>query len=390
MKRILLLLTSLILITSCSNSTSFSSSVFSSEEPLFSSSEESKQSSITSSSEIKEYNIKLNEVKEARIHDFEQEDFVINRDYDDLYFKGIGEHSKPLAIRLSWNDPNHFSTKYKVYVSEEASFNNAWVFNTENLYFDLYNCKVATLYYWKVDNGVDYSDVSSFFTQDTLIRNINVDGVTNFRDLGGYINSDHKRIKQGMIYRSSRLNTSKIEADKKPIPEITKEGVDTFKKQLNIKFELDLRTSNYESGNLNGKSIVDGVNYQLVEMSYVSNMMLSNSGAVEIMFNEILPNENNYPLDFHCAIGTDRTGFIACTLLAILGVSEEDIVLDYMFSNYGKIGSERNVNDIYSHYLSFYKSLSGISLQDKVIKALVNGCSVSMESINKIKSLLIA
>ena len=36
---------------------------------------------------------------------------------------------------------------------------------------------------------------------------------------------------------------------------------------------------------------------------------------------------------FHCAVGKDRTGFLAAVILALLGVPDEEIISDFMISN---------------------------------------------------------
>jgi protein-tyrosine phosphatase len=40
----------------------------------------------------------------------------------------------------------------------------------------------------------------------------------------------------------------------------------------------------------------------------------------------------SYPLVFHCAAGKDRTGIVALIILAVTGVSREDIIADYMLT----------------------------------------------------------
>ncbi|MEG1543933.1 MAG: tyrosine-protein phosphatase, partial [Tannerellaceae bacterium] len=44
-------------------------------------------------------------------------------------------------------------------------------------------------------------------------------------------------------------------------------------------------------------------------------------------------NKDNYPILFNCSFGKDRSGFLAAMLLATLGVSEEEIMKDYLASN---------------------------------------------------------
>ena len=42
----------------------------------------------------------------------------------------------------------------------------------------------------------------------------------------------------------------------------------------------------------------------------------------------------NYPIDFHCIAGADRTGSLAFLLLAVLGVEREEVMRDYTFTSF--------------------------------------------------------
>jgi len=50
-------------------------------------------------------------------------------------------------------------------------------------------------------------------------------------------------------------------------------------------------------------------------------------------FFEILLDESNYPILFHCTAGKDRTGFAAYLLLTLLGVEQNVILEDYLLTN---------------------------------------------------------
>ena len=50
-------------------------------------------------------------------------------------------------------------------------------------------------------------------------------------------------------------------------------------------------------------------------------------------FFEILLNEDNYPLLYHCTAGKDRTGFATFLLLSALGIDRETIIEDYLSTN---------------------------------------------------------
>jgi len=47
----------------------------------------------------------------------------------------------------------------------------------------------------------------------------------------------------------------------------------------------------------------------------------------------ILTEKENYPVAFGCSAGKDRTGLLACLVHGALGLSEEDIIADYLVTN---------------------------------------------------------
>lgn len=61
--------------------------------------------------------------------------------------------------------------------------------------------------------------------------------------------------------------------------------------------------------------------------------MREHAGQFRRLF-ELLGDERSYPVLFHCAAGKDRTGVVAALLLAVLGVSQEEILADYLLTNH--------------------------------------------------------
>ena len=47
----------------------------------------------------------------------------------------------------------------------------------------------------------------------------------------------------------------------------------------------------------------------------------------------MLADRNNWPVVVHCTAGKDRTGFSVAALLWTLGISEHDVIADYLRSN---------------------------------------------------------
>lgn len=297
------------------------------------------------------------------------------------YANGQNERSIPEALSLSWTaqatDENSSPISYyTVKVSPVADFSeNVWTYTCTNTTVSVYNLMVGYDYYWQVEatleNGkTNTSPVGVFKTAASCPRMLFVEGVTNVRDMGGWQTASGKTVKQGLLYRCGRLNTSSSSTLK---VEITQEGKKTMLDMLKIKTEIDLRmVSNNEVGCLTDTSpLGKDVQYAQCPMDYTaSNLLTGNKQKIATIF-AILSNENNYPIIYHCNIGTDRTGIISFLVDGLLGVSEADLYRDYLMSNFGNIGGSRNVSSIQSNYVNYIKTFSGDTLSQKIYNCLV-------------------
>ena len=92
-------------------------------------------------------------------------------------------------------------------------------------------------------------------------------------------------------------------------------------------------------------------------------LLAANRAALPQVF-AVLADESNYPLIYHCSIGTDRTGFVAYLALGVLGVSQEDANRDYLLSNFGNIGSSRAISRVQGDYMDVIDAYPGASFQE--------------------------
>lgn len=283
------------------------------------------------------------------------------------YARGKEELSRPRPVVLSWETGDLSAESYQVLLSTHADMTGAVEYTTEEKRLEVYNLLLGTTYYWCVKGGGVRSDISSFTTGTQAPRNLYVDGVTNVRDLGGWQTADGGRVKQGMLYRTGRLNESFAE---EVTPEITPEGIAAFR-ALGIQTEIDLRRlTNGEYGQLEDSLIPDASLYAF-PMEWDGNILTLNPDAVAGVFS-LLADEDNYPIIFHCNIGTDRTGLIAFLLGALLGVAEEDLYRDYLFSNFAAIGDGRSADGIKNSYVATIKAMPGDTLAEKARATLLS------------------
>lgn len=97
---------------------------------------------------------------------------------------------------------------------------------------------------------------------------------------------------------------------------------------LGIKSEIDLR-SDHECYGMNGSPIGPSVKwFHYPSSAYGSMQKERGREAFKKVFSVFL-DEKNYPIVFHCISGQDRTGSVAFILNGLLGVSEEELYLDW-------------------------------------------------------------
>ena len=330
--------------------------------------------------------------------------------------------SKPNPVTLSWE--GEASDSYYVELSPDENFEeDVRSFTTTETSIDVYNLYIGTTYYWRIapsEDLIGQGAVYSFETSKQGPRNLYIDGVTNVRDLGGYELEDGSGvIRQGLIIRGGRLNLSRANDDVATFnsdPDyfqilITDEGIDTMLNELGIKTELDVRTNadidpsemGYnEIGNMNNDRI-PGLEYVNIPLWYYGGNMqvdnnitrLDNPERLREIF-ELLADEDNYPVFYHCNIGTDRTGTLAFLIGALCGLSEEDMLIDNAFSNFGNISAgvgrtNRNNSVITGDtgYLATINSYPGDTLSERTENALIDICGLSKETLDRVREILV-
>ena len=302
------------------------------------------------------------------------------------YARGIEELSRPKPIEFTWESEEN---EFEVYLSEKKNFSDSLIYNVNEKKISFTNLKIDTRYYYKVICSSKNIKEGTFLTSNEIIRNMYVSGVTNVRDLGGYHVSVGKVLKQGLIYRTATLNSNGAESVNSTI---TEKGKNTMLNEMKVKTEIDLRmVDNNEVGGLKeGTGVLgESVKYFQCPMNYNLPFFSGeiNLNSLRKVFN-ILGNSDNYPLFFHCAIGTDRTGYIAWLINAVLGVSEGYLWRDYIFSNFGNIGSKRKMSNISGTYVEHLKNQKGNTVQEKATNYLLDN-GVAKEEIDTLRSIMI-
>lgn len=174
-------------------------------------------------------------------------------------------------------------------------------------------------------------------------RNVNIPGIQNFRDMGGYKAPAGRNIRWGMLYRSAQIDSLTPCAEKEL-------------KNLGIKTIIDLRADNerrmtpplqkefnvvripIETGDM--ETILCGIQKSEIKADTVYRMVEQMNRQLAMNYRkeykeifDILLDKNSYPVVIHCTSGKGRTGIVSAIILDALGVNEDIIMEDYRLSN---------------------------------------------------------
>ncbi len=185
--------------------------------------------------------------------------------------------------------------------------------------------------------------------------NIGIQSVPNLRDIGGYATIAGGRVRAGVLYRSAALC------------DLTDADLPAFR-ALGIRTVFDLRTRDERAAEpdrqLPGvRSVVldvlaDATGATPAQLLSVlsdpaaASQMLGGGRAVPLFqhsYRDIvslpsalrcyrefftgLADEAARPALFHCTTGKDRTGWAAAATLMLMGVSDDDVMTDYLLTN---------------------------------------------------------
>lgn len=169
----------------------------------------------------------------------------------------------------------------------------------------------------------------------------------NFRELGGLVSADGRAVRHGLLYRGSTLDKLSEEERK------TLDG-------LGLRFMLDLRARGEAAEkddyvprgatycrrggmmDAEGREVdfspagiahiakfIEAAPEAFMRNLYVS--MVFDNPAVHLLVEQFA--QLNAPLYFHCSAGKDRTGVCAAILLVLLGVTDEQILDNFLLTN---------------------------------------------------------
>ena len=286
---------------------------------------------------------------------------------------------KPINNVLKWEYAGE-AENYTVVVSRDADL-STYLCKAETADAELLLDNILypdETYFWQVsanfaDSESVVSDIFTFTTKDT-IRTIDIDGVSNTRDIGGF-DTPYGKTLNGLVYRSARLD------------DITDKGIAQMN-ALGIKSDVDLRNLNEGKENPSGRD--NNYKYLCAPM-YLSVFDVNVKENVKNIV-KIFADPDNYPIIFHCSIGRDRTGSLSFILNNLLGVSQNEILCDYLtsfFSVAGAISISKETDDMFAALNSMYLILDGYdgaNYAEKTASFLLD-CGITQDEIDAIRDI---
>lgn len=313
--------------------------------------------------------------------------------------QGKADLDKPVPITFKINDETvRDNLHYKIDYSYNYTYDDAKIDEHTTYSYGkkavITNLELGKTYYFKVTLNNELIEKGTFKTEPGFIRILDIDGMKNCRDLGGYETS-LGYVKPNMVFRTGELNHVS-EGFGPDDSYITDQGAATMINELKLKSEIDLRMvdeeipEEYIHESILKKDYGADVIMKEIRIDYNDFKLDEPKHYEEIKeFFTFMSSEDNYPMDFHCHIGTDRTGMFGALIRLILGDTIDHMHYDYMLSNFAYIGGSRAMDDFDAKCLNVLNDEEGSNITDKTYNFLTNKIGVTPECINSIRNILL-
>ena len=287
------------------------------------------------------------------------------------------------GVNFRWEEvPNAVS--YTVYYGLDANMKDAKSVTSKTTNIKINHLLRNTKYYWYVESTLSdgsnvTTDVWTFTTAD-VTRTYSY--LNNMRDIGGMVTEDGLyKIKQNMAIRNGVVDSN----------------IAKVKELFGFKTELDLRGS--EAGGRTVSPFGEDVKYILIEGTHY----FGNSSSTKHYLNptgqerlkeevQVFADKNNYPLNFHCSAGRDRTGVIAYIIEGLLGIPEDIIMKDYELSWLSQSAASQANSVTYFGYMDdfhdYINTFEGKTFKDKMENFCLH-IGVTQNEIDSIREILL-
>ena len=294
------------------------------------------------------------DIPDNDMRNLQQYKYVLEEDvYKYKTYATGADLSAPRGMKLRFADVEDGSKYYVQIATSEAGLADATIRETtESKVYTFQNALLDTKYYYRAatsEAGLASAKVYNITSTAQAPRVVYVPDVLNFRDIGGWESSlvPGAKIKQGLYFRCAQLDAA--QGSTKSCLSNDGKGHAALK-ELGIKCDIDMRDIGNQPNKGKGpsKTSTDDWPITFVEAAVPSGsepgrwegangtwMGTSCNIAEQYVkiFNAIA-NCDNEPCMLHCTYGADRTGIATFFLESLLGMSEEDMTKDYLWTQF--------------------------------------------------------
>ena len=168
---------------------------------------------------------------------------------------------------------------------------------------------------------------------------------------------------------------------------ISDENRPLFLDTLGIKSDIDLR-SDGECYGMEGSPLGPTVTWFHISSSAYGGMQTDWGKEAFTQVFRVFLDPANYPIDFHCIAGQDRTGAVAFIVNALLGVAEEELYLDWESTGFWNGSNSFNHRNLFNHLYHGFDSWPGKTINERV-ESYVLSLGFTKNDIETLRSIML-
>ena len=351
-------------------------------------------------------NITEADIPDNDMRNLQQYKYVVEKDvYKYKTYATGGDFSAPRGMKLRYEELTGSGPFYFQVATSEAGLATAEVRQSSSNVLTFHNAYLDTKYYYRAANseaGLASAAVKNITSTAQAPRVVYVPDVLNFRDIGGWSTSlvEGAKVNQGLYFRCAQLDAatgstkSCLSSDGKGHAAL---------KELGIKCDIDMRDSYNQPNSGRGPSKTTTDDWPI---TFVSAAVPSSSEPVRweggtysgtniaeqyVKIFDALANCDNEPVMLHCTYGADRTGIVTFFLEALLGMDLEDMIKDYLWTQFTQGRSVKILESEgaeYPQWVSKTMALEGSNLAEKMKNHLMS-FGIAEEKLEHIREIFI-
>ena len=332
------------------------------------------------------------DIPDNDMRNLQQYKYVLEKDiYKYKTYATGGDFSAPRGMKLKYEELSGSGPFYFQVATSEAGLATAEVRESSSNVLTFHNAYLDTKYYYRAatsEAGLASAAVKNITSTAQAPRVVYVPDVLNFRDIGGWATYlpgyEGKKVNQGLYFRCAQLDAAS--GSTKSCLSSDGKGHAALK-ELGIKCDIDMRDSYNQPSSGKGPSKTSTTDWPI---TFVSAAVPSSSEPVRweggtysgtniaeqyVKIFDAIANCDNEPVMLHCTYGADRTGIATFFLEALLGMDLEDMIKDYLWTQFTQGRSVKILESEgaeYPQWVSKTMALEGSNLAEKMKNHLMS------------------